>query len=248
MVIPKKAYNIIAIVPAAGSSKRFHSKSDKTFQKLGNKPLLIWSLKMLESIDEIGEIIPVIKKKNMEYAQAMFEEYRLRKIKKIAPGGTERHHSVYNGLKLIGDKNCLVLIHDGVRPLIEKTIIENLIQQMSANLRNKKKCDGIISGVPVKDTIKEVQRPDIRGEEQIIVKKTLKRSILWAIQTPQIFTYSSIMKAYTRAMDEKFHATDDAALIERYGGIIKIIEGSYRNIKITTPEDIAIAEALQKKI
>jgi 2-C-methyl-D-erythritol 4-phosphate cytidylyltransferase len=247
MVMSRKAHNVIAIVPAAGSGKRFHSKKDKTFQKLGKKPLLIWSLKLLEAIKEIGEIIPVIKKKDMEYAQTMFEEYRLRKIKKIAPGGKERQNSVYSGLKLLGDKNSFVLIHDGVRPLVDKKIIENLIQQMSAALRNKERCDGIILGVPVKETIKEVQSAGVKGDKKIFVKKTLKRNILWAIQTPQIFPYRSIMKAYARAMDEGFYATDDAALVERYGGIIKIIKGSYRNIKVTTPEDIAVAEALQKK-
>jgi 2-C-methyl-D-erythritol 4-phosphate cytidylyltransferase len=247
MVTSRKAYNIIAVVPAAGSGKRFHSKTKKTFQRLGKEPLIICALKKLEAIDEIREIIPVFKKKDMEYAQEMFKKYHFRKIKKIASGGKERQHSVYNGLKLVADQQSLVLIHDGVRPLIEKTIIKKLIQKISDSLRKRERCDGIILGVPVKDTIKEVQFPRGRDDETVFVKKTLERNFLWAVQTPQIFLYSSIMNAYVRAMDDKFYATDDSALVERYGGIIKVIRGSYSNIKITTPEDITVAEALQEK-
>lgn len=174
----------------------------------------------------------------------LFEEYGLTKVDRIARGGKERQDSVYNGLKLIEDKNCIVLIHDGVRPLIEKKLIENAIKELSnssvspAGKGNEQGVDGVILGVPLKDTIKEV------GDG--IIRKTLKRGSLWAIQTPQVFRYKNILYAYDSAMNKGFYSTDDAALLEQYGGKIKVIMGSYRNIKITTPEDILIAEALLK--
>ena len=111
--------------------------------------------------------------------------------------------------------------------MIEKTI------------KGLKDCDGVVTGVPLKDTIKEVQ-------SEVIIKKTLNRNILWAIQTPQVFPYNSLFTAYEKAMKEGFYSTDDAALVERYGGRIKVVMGSYKNIKITTPEDLAIAEFLLK--
>jgi 2-C-methyl-D-erythritol 4-phosphate cytidylyltransferase len=220
---------VVAIVPAAGLGKRFGPGTNKPFQSLSGKPIIVWSLEILEAVVDIAEIIPVLKNEDMEQGAKVFEENSLSKIKKIAPGGRERQDSVYNGLKLIEDKNCLVLIHDGVRPLIERDLIERTIKEL-------KDSDGVALGVPLKDTIKEA--------EGGIIKKTLRRDSLWAIQTPQIFPYKNILTAYDRAMKEGFYSTDDAALIERYGGKIKVVMGSYKNIKITTPEDLAIAEFL----
>jgi 2-C-methyl-D-erythritol 4-phosphate cytidylyltransferase len=230
---------VVAIVPAAGMGKRFGPGTNKPFDYLNGKPLIIWSLKTLDAVVEIDEIIPVLKVEDIMQGKKVFEEYKLSKIKKIAPGGKERQDSVYNGLKLVDGKNCIVLIHDGVRPLIEKHIIESVIKNMSELLRDKEDCDGLVLGVPLKDTIKEA--------ENGIIKKTLKRDSLWAIQTPQVFPYRNILTAYEKAMKEGFYSTDDAALMERYGGKIKIVTGSYRNIKITTPEDLAIAEIFLRK-
>jgi 2-C-methyl-D-erythritol 4-phosphate cytidylyltransferase len=233
-----KPYKVIAIVPAAGLGRRFGSGTNKPFQTLGEKPLIVWSLKALEAVEEICEIIPVLKSEDMELVQRLLEEEGFSKIKRIAAGGKERQDSVYNGLKHIEDKNSIVLIHDGVRPLISTYLVEELIKQMSEAVRNKEECDGIIPGVPVKDTIKET--------EDGFVKKTLKRGSLWAVQTPQVFPCKTILNAYDKAERERYYATDDAALIERYGGKIKIVMGSYANMKITTPEDLVVAEALVK--
>ncbi|OGW47342.1 MAG: 2-C-methyl-D-erythritol 4-phosphate cytidylyltransferase [Nitrospirae bacterium RBG_13_41_22] len=232
----QRQVRVFAIVPAAGKGKRFGPGTNKPLQNLISKPLIIWSLKALENVIDIVEIIPVLKVEDMERGRNIFEEYGLSKIKRIAPGGKERQDSVYNGLKLIENTNCIVLIHDGVRPLIEKPLIEGMIKQMSEILQKKEQCDGIILGVPLRDTIKVA--------EDGIIKKTLRRDSLWAIQTPQVFPYSNIFSAYERAMKEGFYSTDDAAIVERYGGKIKVVMGSYRNIKITTPEDLAIAEIL----
>ena len=224
---------VTAVIPAAGLGKRFGPGKDKPFQLLCGKPLIIWPLEALQVIPEVSEIIPVLRTQDTESGQRLFEQHGITKIKRIVPGGKERQDSVYNGLRLIEDEQCIVLIHDGARPLVKPEFIEGMIAAM---LNHEETCDGIIPGVPVKDTIKETDRG--------MVRKTLNRDDLWAVQTPQIFKYNRIFQAYEQAMGKKHYATDDAALLERYGGRIKIIMGSYRNIKITTPEDIIIAEAL----
>ena len=223
---------VIAIVPGAGLGKRFGPDTNKPFHLLLDKPLIIWALEVFEAMDEIHEVIPVLKESDMQTGIEMFERHGLSKVKRIAPGGKERQDSVYNALKLIKDSADLVLIHDGARPLIDSGIVRTALQHISG-------FDGIVVGVPVKDTIKEVA--------DSIVKRTLKRETLWAIQTPQIFIQRTLVKAYREAMAEKFYSTDDAALLERSGGKVKIIMGSYSNIKVTTPEDIPLAEHLLKE-
>jgi 2-C-methyl-D-erythritol 4-phosphate cytidylyltransferase len=238
---------MVAVVPAAGLGKRFGQGTNKPFQTLGGKPLVVWSISELEKVSEIVEIIPVLKSADMAIGQKLFDEYAFSKIKKIAPGGKERQDSVYNGLRLIDDEDCMVLIHDGVRPLVGKELIENIIKELQSDLspsgmKDKagfEAIDGVIPGVPLKDTVKEA--------ENGMVRKTLKRGSLWAVQTPQVFHYASVLHAYEKALNEGYFATDDAALVERYGGRVKIIMGSYRNIKITTPEDLEIAEYLLGK-
>lgn len=227
---------VTAIIPAAGLGKRFGEGSNKTFQTLGGKPIVLWVLEAFESIDAVEEVIPVFKKDDADDGRDLIERSGISKVKRIAPGGKERQDSVYNGLKLVDKKTTIVVIHDGVRPLIEKSVVEESINQ----LRN---CDGVVAGVPLKDTIKEVR---CQGKD-ILVKKTLNRRVLWAIQTPQVFKYNVLYKAYKKAMDERFCSTDDSAIVERYSGKVKVIMGSYANIKITTPEDLDIAEMLLKK-
>lgn len=252
----KNQTRVIAIIPAAGLGKRFGPDSNKPFLSLGGKPLILWSLQKLEAVTDIVEIIPVLQPKDRERGKNIFEEHGISKVKKIAPGGKERQDSVSNGLNLIQDKDCIVLIHDAARPFIEKDSIIHAIHELtnlpSATVLHEEKSasdgyDGVVLGVPLKDTIKEAADK--------IVHKTLKRDLLWSIQTPQLFRFSSISTAYAKASEDGYYATDDSALVERYGGKIKIVMGSYKNIKITTPEDLVIAEAflkiqekLQKKI
>lgn len=223
---------VIAIVPAAGLGKRFGHGTNKPFQPLMDKPLVVWVLEAFEAVDEISEVIQVLKETDMEQGVEIIERYGLSKVKKIAPGGRERQDSVSHGLKLIDDRSSIVLIHDGVRPLIEKSLIEESIRQL-------KDFDGVVTGVQPKDTIKET--------EDGIIKRTLKRDSLWSIQTPQVFRYSILSTAYEKAMKDGFYSTDDSAIVEKYGGRVKVIMGSYTNIKITTPEDLDIAELLLRK-
>lgn len=217
---------VIAIVPAAGIGKRFSEKTRKSFAELNNKPLIIWPLETLESLTEIHEIIPVLKEEDMAYGVEIFEQYNISKIRRIAPGGQERQDSVFNGLKLIDDDKSIVLVHDGVRPLIQREIVQNALQEFHD-------CDGIVVGVTPKDTIKEVEKG--------IIMQTFRRESLCSIQTPQIFYYRTLYNAYEKAMQDFFYSTDDSALVERYGGLVKIVPGSYTNIKVTTPEDLMIA-------
>ena len=154
---------------------------------------------------------------------------------------------MYNGLKKVYHTADAVLIHDGARPLVDVEIVERAITALPG-------FDGVVCGMPVKDTIKEIGEDPVSknswsGEETseappMMVRKTLARDCIWAIQTPQVFLFNVLARAYERAMSEGIYATDDAALIERYGGSVRVVAGSYRNIKITTPEDILIAEAL----
>jgi 2-C-methyl-D-erythritol 4-phosphate cytidylyltransferase len=224
--------SISAIVPAAGLGKRFGSGTNKPFHPLLDKPLIVWTLELFELIEEIEEVIPVLKESDMAAGVEIFEKYNLSKIKRVAPGGDERQDSVYNGLRLLKDDAGLVIIHDGARPLIDRATVMATINSITG-------FDGAVVGVPVKDTIKEA--------EKNIVKRTLKRETLWAIQTPQVFRYDSIMNAYDNAIAENYYSTDDSALIERMGGTVNIVMGSYENIKITTPEDMHIAEFLLRQ-
>ncbi|MEW6053498.1 MAG: 2-C-methyl-D-erythritol 4-phosphate cytidylyltransferase [Nitrospirota bacterium] len=231
----QKQKKVIAIVPAAGLGRRFGTGTNKPFQELDGKPLIVWSLDVLASVSQIDEIIPVFKRDEMEFGRGLIEEYCLQKIQRIAPGGKERQDSVFSGLRLIEDRESVILIHDGVRPCIDRNLVERVLGALQDG---DIPCDGVIPGVPAKDTIKEAAEG--------IVTKTLRRSSLWAIQTPQAFPYESVMRAYERAGKEGFYSTDDAALVERNGGILRVVKGSYKNIKITTPEDLIIAEAFIK--
>ncbi len=222
---------VIAIVPAAGLGKRFGKGTNKPLVSLCGKPLLLWALETLQDIPEIAEIIPVVKEQDIKLCKEIFEEYPVAKIRRMALGGRERQDSIFNGLKLIDDRASVVLVHDGVRPLIEPRVIKNALKQMHD-------CDGVVIGVPMKDTVKEVREG--------IVMKTPERDLLWAVQTPQIFHFQALYDAYEKAMADSFYTTDDSALVERNGGMIKMVRGSYTNIKVTTPEDLLIAEVFLK--
>jgi len=246
---------IAAIVPAAGIGKRFSEDENKTFCHFLSKPLIIWTLEALHGVEEISEIIPVFRQDDLLLSSELIEKYNVKKVKRIVPGGKERQDSVYNALSFLDDNIGVVVIHDGVRPFVQRDLIKKAISEL-------KGFDGVITGVPVKDTIKEARCqvssvkcqvssrigavPEYESGSEIVVKKTLNRSLLWAIQTPQVFYFNRLIKAYEKAMSEGFYSTDDSSLIERYGGAVKIIMGSYTNIKITTPEDIYVAEAILK--
>jgi 2-C-methyl-D-erythritol 4-phosphate cytidylyltransferase len=228
---------IIAIVPAAGLGKRFKAPVKKTFVDLKGVPLIIHTLMRLCEEKVITEVVPVLGGEDIDNGFDLIRQYGLRKIRIIAPGGNERQDSIYNALKLLEqngiESGSIILIHDGVRPFIPEGLIEKLIEEL-------KNYDGAIPGFPVKETLKEAALDGI-------VISTVERERFWTVQTPQAFYFDTIKKAYDAASTKGFYATDDAALVERLGGRVKIVTGSPLNIKVTTPEDMEMVEYLLAK-
>lgn len=221
----------VAIIPAAGVGKRMGLQRGKPFLLLGGRPILVHTLEVFEKEKEISEIILVVSPEELEYsAEEIVEKYKLNKVKRIVPGGKERQDSVYNGFKAIRNPVKYVMIHDGVRPFVTGRLLRGSIEMAKTK-------GGVVVAVPVKDTIKKVSKEGI-------IEETLERRNLWAIQSPQVFKYEIINKAYLKAYQDEFYGTDDASLVERIGHKVEVLMGSYENIKITTQEDLVLAEMI----
>lgn len=217
-----------AIVLAAGSGKRMNSKVHKQYLIIQDRPVLYYSLKAFED-SAVDEIVLVVGKGEEEFCRReIVNKYGISKVKAIVEGGKERYHSVFEGLKQTSDADY-VLIHDGARPFVDQDIIRRCMQEVQ-------KYQACVVGMPVKDTIKI-------ADEEGYAKQTPDRKNVWMIQTPQTFSYALIYEAYEEMLKTEDTAiTDDAMVLERIKGKkSKLIEGSYRNIKITTPEDLLIA-------
>ena len=221
-----------AIVVAAGKSNRFKGKVSKVLEKIDSKPVIYYSLSALNRHSDIDEIIVVANSGNIKAITAIVRRYKINKVKKIILGGKERKDSVSKGLKSLGQETKQVLIHDGARPFINNGIISSVITAAKIS-------GAAIVGLPVKPTIKMV-------DPNFWVKETVDRDGLWEIQTPQVFSKNIILKAYRKLDGSK--VTDDAMLVEKTGIKVKLALGSYSNIKITTPNDLIIAEAILKKV
>lgn len=224
---------ITAIVLAAGSGSRMKSKTKKQFMEIKGKPVIWYSLFEFEK-SRVDEIILVTGKEDIDYCKKeIVEKYNLKKIKNVVAGGSERYESVYNGLKEVTEN--IVLIHDGARPLINNEIIERSIEGTI-------KSDACVVGVPVKDTIK-------RANKEGYIIDTPNRSELWITQTPQSFKTDLVKMAYKKMKEElekgntTLNITDDAMVVEEFTtNQVRFVQGDYKNIKVTTPEDIDIAE------
>ncbi|AFK86000.1 MULTISPECIES: 2-C-methyl-D-erythritol 4-phosphate cytidylyltransferase [Thermoanaerobacterium] len=226
---------ISAIVVAAGKGRRMGTKLNKVFLKLNGKPVLYYTLNAFEKLSELDEIVLVVSNDDIDYCRReIVDKYDFKKVKRIVAGGMERQESVFNGLKAVDSRCDIVMIHDGARPFIDKTTLKKGIEE-------SKVYSAVGIAVPVKDTIKVV-------DDDNFVVATPDRTNLMAIQTPQIFDYKLIYDAHLKAMEDGFLGTDDTVLVERLGHKVKLVEGSYRNIKITTPEDLIISEAFLKTI
>lgn len=222
-----------AVIVAAGKGRRMGTEISKQFLPLGGREILAHTVEKFEQAAAIRDIILVTGQDALQDVRDMAKEYGWKKIVSITAGGRERQDSVYNGLRQVSGDTEIVLIHDGVRPFVTEQIMED-------SIRTAAETGGCAAGVPAKDTIKVVD------EEQIAIA-TPDRSTLWQIQTPQTFRKELILKAYADAEAAGFCGTDDASLAERSGFPVKIIMGSYRNIKITTKEDLCIAAAFLKE-
>lgn len=226
----------VAIVLAAGRGKRMQSDVAKQYLLVRNKPVLYYSLKAFQD-SLVDEIILVTAESEIAYCkEEIVEKYEFSKVSQIVAGGKERYHSVHNGLKACKDVD-IVLIHDGARPFVDDAII-------ARNINMVKEYGACVTGMPVKDTIKIA---DAEG----FVQETPRRDLIWAIQTPQTFRYDLIRNAYDTFLNNEeancksYNVTDDAMVAELFGGLkVKLVEGSYNNVKITTPEDMVLAEAI----
>ena len=219
-----------AVVLAAGSGKRMGTAVHKQYLLIKDRPVIYYTLQAFED-SEVDEVILVTGADEVDYCRReIVEAYRFKKVRDVVAGGKERYDSVYEGLKALSGCDY-VLIHDGARPLISRTLI-------NANINCVQETKACITAVPAKDTIKVADDNDY-------VADTPDRSRLWQIQTPQSFSYALVLEAYRKreeAMDGTM--TDDAMVVEKYTSHpIRLLNGDYRNIKITTPEDLVIAEA-----
>ena len=224
-----------AIVLAAGSGKRMHSQVQKQYMDLFGKPVLYYALRQFEECEFIDEVILVTKKDEIAYCrEQIVEVYHLQKVKDIIEGGEERYLSVYNALKAAGACDY-IYIHDGARPFVDQGILERTRNAAEA-------FRACVAGMPVKDTIK-------LSDGSGTAVETPRRDLVWMVQTPQVFDCALIREAYRKLMesDGTLVVTDDAMVLETMEGKkVHLVEGSYRNIKITTPEDLLVGEAFLK--
>ncbi len=215
------------VIPAAGRGKRMNAGKNKLFIDLQGEPVIVHTLKVFDRDPDCTEMVLAVHKEERGEFQKLISRIGFKTEIKLAAGGKERQDSVYSGLKeTTGD---IILVHDGARPFITGSMTGRLAEAAAEH-------GAAIAAVPVKDTIKKA--------ESGFVTETVDRSTLMMVQTPQAFRRDLILKAHEHARKTGFIGTDDASLAELLGFPVKITEGSYRNIKLTTPEDLIFAEAI----
>ena len=214
------------VIVGAGSSQRMGV--DKVFTPLAGKPLLAWSVDVCQNCELVSQIVIVLRENNLDLGRKLAAERGWSKVVEMCLGGKRRQDSVRQGLSKL--KGCdWVVIHDGVRPFLTLDLIRD-------GLEAAKIAGAAVAAVPVKDTIK-------LGGDDLMVKGTLNRQELWVVQTPQVFRFDIIIKAHEQITGD---VTDDASMVEQLGYKVKLYRGSYGNIKITTPEDLALAEVIAR--
>jgi 2-C-methyl-D-erythritol 4-phosphate cytidylyltransferase len=217
------------IIVAAGNSRRMNGR-DKVYLTLEGKPVLAWSVGVCQQSELIQDIVLVVRASEIEHGKGLAAEHGWTKMSSVCAGGERRQDSVREGLSRL--KPCdIVLIHDGARPFLTADLIKRGLEAVAET-------GAAIAAVPAKDTIK------MAGED-CIVNRTLERSQVWMVQTPQVFNRAIISQAYERQGDD---ATDDSMLVESLGHKVKLYMGDYNNIKITTSEDLVVAEAIARSI
>lgn len=224
---------VTAIFAAAGQGRRMELGVNKIFLELDGRPILIHTLQAFSACDAVDDLLVVVAPDEVPVVKALLANEVGLKPYKVAAGGAERQHSVANALRLLPPETEIVLVHDGARPLVPRAVIERVAAEALAS-------GAAAAGVPEKNTIKVVD-----GQGWIL--STPDRKALWSIQTPQGFRREVLLEAYARAEADGFLGTDDAGLVERSGRRVKVVMGAYRNLKITTPEDMVIAEAFVRQ-
>ena len=222
-----------AVIPASGLGRRLNSQAGKAFAAVAGQPLIAYTVRVFQECPEVDEIVLVVREDQMAAAELLVEEREFSKVNAVIAGGKVRQDSVRNGLAKVSADSDIVAIHDGARPLVTREIIVSSIEAARED-------GAAIAAVPVTDTIKS----SLDGR---FVASTLEREKLYAVQTPQTFALALIESAYERAYADGYFGTDDASLVERLGMPVRIVEGSYENIKVTTATDVAITEAIMRE-
>lgn len=221
----------IAIIPSAGMGRRMGSKK-KNYLNLLDRPVLAHTIEAFENAATIDAVIVVVPPSDERYClDEIISKYGFKKVVSVVAGGAERQDSVQSGMKAAGEAFDIIAVHDGARPLVTPDIIDRTV---TAAIEN----GAAIAAVAVKDTVKESSGG--------FVRRTVPREDLLSVQTPQVFVRTVLEKAFRAAYEEGFLGTDESSLVERAGLPVRVVEGSYENIKITTPEDMAFAECILK--
>jgi len=229
--------NAAAIITAGGLGKRFGGEGaealPKQFIPLQGKPVILHSIQLFESSELIREIILVVPDAWVDYTKSeIVDKFHLSKVTKIIAGGTQRQQSVEKGFNSFSATPEIVVVHDGVRPFVTLDIIEEVVAEAG-------KSGGAIAAYPSTDTIK-------KSSPELSIENTVPRDDIWFAQTPQAFKYETLKKAFEKASEDGYLATDESQLLERLGMEVKLVKGSKYNIKITTPEDIEMGELILK--
>ena len=219
---------ICTLIPAAGEGNRLKSAVKKPYVALAQKPILTHTIQRFEQNPAVDEIFVLVNEADFEMCRAtVLAPYAFQKVQPLVAGGATRQQSVHNGVRALPADTDFVIVHDGVRPFVtDETIF--------ACLDAAAEWGGAVAAVPVKETIKMANAEDF-------IVETPPRERLWTVQTPQVFRKSLLEEAHQIAEEKQLTATDDAALVEHLGYPVKLVNGSYANVKITTPEDLRIA-------
>lgn len=218
------------IVPIAGLGKRMGLNIPKQYYRIKEKPIFISTLEVIEKNSLVDGIYISVNKKDIKLVENYLHEFKITKVKKIVEGGSERQYSIKNALDLI-EEESIIAVQDGVRPNIREEYIESTYEILMA----EKNLDGLVVGVPVKDTVKVIDKDGF-------IVSTPERKTLFSAHTPQVFRSTILKKAYEKAEKDNFLGTDDSSLVERIGGRVQVYEGHVDNVKITTKEDLRYFE------
>jgi 2-C-methyl-D-erythritol 4-phosphate cytidylyltransferase len=226
--------SIVAILPAAGMGTRMGADSPKQFRLLDGMPVVIFTLRRLAACPMIGEFLIATRADEIEALKTRIAAERLPRPVRVLEGGDTRQESVDKALAEVPKKTELIVVHDAVRPLVTRDQVERVIAEAE-------RCGAAILGIPAMDTVKEVKRASL-PEDVALITATIPRERVVLAQTPQVFESALLREAFARAAADGFTASDEAALVERLGHNVHVVLGSERNLKITRPGDLEIAE------
>ena len=233
--MPTRRPKVFAIVPAAGAGARLGGSTRKQFLLLRGKPIVVHTLQQFEHCPEVDEVAVAVPSSAIVDMESIVSRYRLHKVSKVIVGGDQRQDSVAHVLRTLRAKpSDIIVVHDGVRPFIAPKKIAQSIEVC-------KEYGTAVLAVQPKDTMR-------RSRGGGFFDETLDRAALWLVQTPQTFRAGILQKAFRQAAKDKFYSTDEAALVERIGVRIRIVEGSYDNVKITTKEDLDLAMLIHERL